>query len=107
MYKPNVYRQWQFRRPRQLRRHGPSGGLIILACLGWTIFVPFPGPFDDIVVWAIGAWIAMKGKRPQPLVRGLKSKEKQNKSRKEHQYEYKRKWSVFGRRADPSQGEGR
>ena len=40
----------------------PSGGLIILACLAWTIFVPFPGPFDDIVVWAIGAWMAMKGK---------------------------------------------
>jgi hypothetical protein len=59
MYKPNVYRQRQPSRPQQ---HGPGGGLIILACLAWTIFVPFPGPFDDIVVWAIGAWMAMKGK---------------------------------------------
>ena len=31
-----------------------------LSCLDH--FVPFPGPFDDIVVWAIGAWMAMKGK---------------------------------------------
>ena len=28
-------------------------------------------------------------------MRGLKSKEKQNTSRKEHQYGHKRKWSVF------------
>ena len=40
-------------------------------------------------------------------MRGLKSKEKQNTSRKEHQYGHKRKWSVFGKRADPSQGESR
>ena len=59
MLEPNVYRQWQ---PSQPQQQVPSGGLIILACLAWTIFVPFPGPFDDIIVWAIGAWMAMKGK---------------------------------------------
>ena len=59
MLEPNVYRQWQPARP-QLK--APSGGLIILACLAWTILVPFPGPFDDIIVWAVAAWMARKGK---------------------------------------------
>jgi len=59
MYEPQPYHQWQ---PRGSPQQGPAVSLIILACLAWTIFVPLPGPFDDFVVWAIGAWMATKGK---------------------------------------------
>jgi hypothetical protein len=48
------------------RTPAPSGssgcGWIILLCILWTIFAPVPGPIDDLIVWAFGAYSAMRGR---------------------------------------------
>ncbi|MFH1114168.1 MAG: hypothetical protein V1792_09630 [Pseudomonadota bacterium] len=48
------------------RTPAPSGGggigWIIVFCILWTILAPVPGPIDDLIVWAFGAYSAMRGK---------------------------------------------
>jgi hypothetical protein len=59
MYEPIHYPQ---RQPSNYQIHGGGGaGGIIVLCILWTIFAPVPGPIDDLVVWAYGAYSAMRG----------------------------------------------
>ena len=44
----------------QAQGDGGAGWIIVL-CILWTIFAPVPGPIDDLVVWAYGAYSAMRG----------------------------------------------
>ena len=56
MYEPSPYRQ-----PSNYPAQGSGGaGWIIVLCILWTIFAPVPGPIDDLVVWAFGAYSAMR-----------------------------------------------
>ena len=57
MSQPSIYEP-----PGQPESSGGGGlGVIILICILWTIFSPVPGPIDDLVVWAFGAYSAMRG----------------------------------------------
>jgi hypothetical protein len=58
MSKQDLYRQWQ---PPVPSEGGGGVGWIILLCILWTIFAPVPGPVDDFIVWAFGAYSAMRG----------------------------------------------
>jgi len=59
MYEPSPYRQ---RHPSNYQPSGGGGaGWIMVLCFLWTIFAPVPGPIDDLVVWAFGAYAAMRG----------------------------------------------
>jgi len=58
MYEPSPYRQWQ---PSPHQESGGGTGWIIVLCILWTIFAPVPGPIDDLVVWAFGAYSALRG----------------------------------------------
>jgi hypothetical protein len=59
MYEPSPYRQWK---PANYQSEkGIGAGWIIVLCILWTIFAPVPGPIDDLVVWAFGAYSAMRG----------------------------------------------
>lgn len=58
MYEPSSYRQ---RQPSTYQQSGGGAGWIIVLCILWTIFAPVPGPIDDLVVWAFGAYSAMRG----------------------------------------------
>jgi hypothetical protein len=59
MYEPFPSRQWQ---PSNYQPDkGIGAGWIIVLCILWTIFAPVPGPIDDLVVWAFGAYSAMRG----------------------------------------------
>jgi hypothetical protein len=59
MYEPSPYRQ---RQPSNYPAQGSGGaGWIIVLCILWTVFAPVPGPVDDLVVWAYGAYTAMRG----------------------------------------------
>jgi hypothetical protein len=49
-----------YRPPEQSSGSG-GAGIIILFCILWTLFAPVPGPIDDLVVWAYGAYSAVRG----------------------------------------------
>ena len=57
MYEPSPYRQ----RSNYPDQSSGGAGWIIALCILWTIFAPVPGPIDDLVVWAYGAYSAMRG----------------------------------------------
>jgi hypothetical protein len=59
MYEPSPYQQRQPANYQQTR--GGGAGWIIVLCILWTVLAPVPGPFDDLVVWAYGAYSAMRG----------------------------------------------
>jgi hypothetical protein len=51
--------------PQRYRTPAPSGagaGWIIVCCILWTLLAPVPGPIDDLIVWAFGAYSAMRGR---------------------------------------------
>ena len=56
MYDPSPYRQ-----PSSSQQSGGGAGWIILLCMLRTIFAPVPGPIEDVVVWAFGAYSALRG----------------------------------------------
>jgi hypothetical protein len=58
MYEPSPHRQWQPSNHQQSAWGG--AGWIIVLCILWTIFAPVPGPVDDLVVWAFGAYSAIR-----------------------------------------------